>query len=173
MLVQKQYQDTIKNNHLGFKIIDPLGADCFIEWEKIDTILFSPNRHSTDCAEWIIYLNSPPIWTRPRKLSWLGKFSFFIKDKKYKKQRIRDDINKDFYDFPAMVERYLSKTAEINYSEDNRKGELVSSKTTVKGNKTITQEYWKPKKSNELPWKMLYDRYNRTVDEIYKRDGAI
>ena len=72
-----------------------------------------------------------------------------------------------------MVEKHLNITSEIYYSEDNRKGELISSKVTVKGNKTITEEYWKPKRSDELPWKMLYDRYNRTVDEIYNRDGGI
>ena len=173
MLVQELHQDTLKSNLQGFSIIDPLGPDCFIEWTKIDTILFSPNRYSTDCAEWIIYLSKPPVYSIPRKMSWLSRFSFFIKDKKYKKLRMRDDMNKDFYEFPGMVEKYLNKASEINYYKDNRKGELISSKVTIKGNKTITQEYWKPKRSDELPWKMLYDRYNMTVDEIYKRDGAI
>jgi hypothetical protein len=90
------------------------------------------------------------------------------------KNKLGNDFNKDFYELPNLVEKYLNKKEEINYySEDNRKGELVSRKVTIKGNKTITEEYWKPKRSDELPWKMLYDRYDRTVDEIYKRDGSI
>lgn len=173
MLVQDKYQDQIDFNTIGFKLINPLGPDCFIDWGKVDTIIFSPNRYSEDCAQWIVYLNQPPIYSTPRKMSWLSRFSFFILDKNNKKLRIRDDMNKHFYDLPEMVEKNLNNTAEINYSEDNRKGELISRNVTVNGNKTITEDYWKPKRTDGLPWKMLYDRYNRTVEEIYKIDGAI
>jgi hypothetical protein len=173
MLVQESSQDLIKYDNLGFSIIDPLGFDCFIAWNTVDTIIFSPNRQGTDCAEWIIYLNEPPQWIKPLKMSWLSRFPFFVKDKKFKKQRIRDDINKDFYNFADIVKRYLYHTAEISYSEDYRKGSLVSSNTIASRNKIITKEYWKPKHSDELPWKMFYDRYQRTVNDIYYRDIGI
>jgi hypothetical protein len=174
MLVQDKYQHTIDFNGIGFSIVKPLSElSCLIKWSNIDSIIFSPNRHSEDCAQWIIYLNEPSIWELKPNAWWLNKLTYLLINKNGKKQRIRDDFNKDFYDLPEMIEKYLNKTTEINYSEDNRKGELISRKITVKGNKTITEEYWKPKRSDELPWKMLYDRYNRTVEDIYNRDGAI
>lgn len=174
MIVQDKYQHTIDFNDIGFSIVKPLSElRCFIKWSNIDTIIFSPNRHSEYCAQWIIYLNIAPQWQLNSNSWWLNKLTYLLINKKGKKQRIRDDFNKNFYDLPAMVEKHLNITSEIYYSEDNRKGELISSKVTVKSNKTITEEYWKPKRSDELPWKMLYDRYNRTVDEIYNRDGGI
>ncbi|CAD0003801.1 hypothetical protein [Flavobacterium salmonis] len=103
----------------------------------------------------------------------MGRITFFLTYKKYKKKRIRDDVNKDFYELPNLVEKYLHKKEEINYSEDNSKGELISRKVTVKEDRTITKEYYKPIRSVGLPWKILYDRYDRTVEEIYKRDGSI
>jgi hypothetical protein len=174
MVVQDKNLHTINSNYNEFNVISLVSETiCTIKWSNIDSIIFSPNRHSEDCAQWIIYLNEPPIWELKPNASWLNKLTYLLINKKGKKQRIRDDMNKHFYDLPEMVEKNLNKTAEINYSEDNRKGELISRKVTVKGNKTITEEYRKPKRSDELPWKMLYDRYNRTVEDIYNRDGAI
>jgi len=174
MLIQEKNKHSIIHNNLGLKIISPISeTTCFIKWFTIDTIIFSPNTHYEDSAQWIIYLNKPPEWLLNPNAWWLNKIAFFLKRKKYKIERIRDDFNKDFYELPSLVEKHLNKKEEINYLEDNRKGALVSRKVTIKGDKTITEEYWKPRRSNELPWKMLYDRYNRTVDEIYKRDGAI
>jgi hypothetical protein len=174
MLIQEKNKHSITHNNAGFKIISPVSETiCFIKWFNIDTIIFSPNTPYEDSAQWIIYLSNPPEWSLNSNAWWLNKIAFSIKYKKYKTIRIRDDFNKDFYELPNLVEKYLNKKEEINYSEDNRKGELVSKKVTIKGDKTITEEYWKPKRSDELPWKMLYDRYDRTVDEIYKRDGSI
>lgn len=174
MLLQDKYQHTFDFDNTGFKIIKPVSdLICFIEWIKVDSILFSPNRYDTDCAEWIIYLNKPPKWQLNPNSWWLNKVTYLLINKKREKQRVRDDFNKDFYELPEMVEKYLNSSTEINYTEDNRKGELISEKITVKGNITITEEYWKPKRSNELPWKMLYDRQNRTVEDIYNRDGSI
>ena len=174
MLIQEKSKDKFSYDFIGFKIINPVNETiCFLKWESIESVIFSTNNNYEDSAQWIIYLNEPPKWTLNSGAWWLNKISFYAKDKKYKKLRIRDDMNKDFYEFPTIIEKFLSKTTEINYAEDKRNGELITSKVTIKGNKTITQEYWKPKRSDELPWKMLYDRYNRTVDEIYKRDGAI
>ncbi|OOV19516.1 hypothetical protein [Flavobacterium sp. LM4] len=174
MLIQEKNKHSIIHNNLGFKISSPVSETvCFIKWSTIETIIFSPNTHYENSAQWIVYLNKPAQYSLNQNAWWLNKISFFLKNKKYKKLRMRDDMNKDFYEFPEIIERYLNKKEEINYYEDNRKGELVSKKITIKGDKTITEEYWKPKRSNELPWKMLYDRYNRTVEEIYKRDGSI
>jgi hypothetical protein len=175
MLIQEKNKHMIIHDNVGFKTIDPiLETICFIKWSVIDTIIFSPNTHYEDSAQWIIYLNKPAQYSLNQNAWWVNQISFFLKNKKHKKLRMRDDMNRDFYKFPEMVEKCLNKKEEINYySEDNRKGELVSRKVTIKGDKTITEEYWKPKRSDELPWKMLYDRYDRTVDEIYKRDGSI
>jgi len=174
MLIQEKNKHSLTYNHSGFSIISPISeTKCFIKWADIDTIIFSSNNHYEDSAQWIIYLNESPKWSLNPSSWWPNKITFFLKGKKHKKIRIRDDFNKDFYELPNMIEKYLHKKEDINYSEDNRKGELVSRKVTLKNDKKITEEYWKPKKSNELPWKMLYDRCNRTVDEIYKRDGGI
>ena len=168
------YPHTVLHNNMGFTTIKPIKDEThFISWSSIDTIIFSPNRHSEDCAQWIIYLSKPPKITLKPNAWWLNKVTFFLTSKKNRKIRIRDDFNKDFYIFPEMVEKYLNQSATFDYEEDDRKGKLISKKVTVKENKTITQEYWKPKRSDELPWKMLYDRYGRTVQEIYDRDGSI
>lgn len=176
MLIQEKSKDIITHDFIGFKILNPSQeSSCFIKWSSIDTIIFSPNNHYEDAAQWIIYLNEAPKWSLNSNAWWLGRITFFFIDKKYKKIRIRDDFNKDFYDLPNLVEKYLNKKEEINYqSEDDRKTELSSRKATIIGAEIITEEFWKPKRSKSgLPWKMLYDRYNRTVDEIYKRDGSI
>ena len=166
--------DKISENNKGFTINSVVGDEThFIDWSAVETILFSPNRYGTDCAEWIIYLSKPPKITLKPDAWWLNKLTFIFTSKTNKKIRIRDDINIDFYNFPAMVKKHLNQSAEINYEEDNRKGNLISKKITVKDSKTITVEHWKPKRSIELPWKILYERYNRSVQEIYDRDGSI
>lgn len=175
MLIQDEYKHSIIEKGIGFKIVKPSQeSSCFIKWSSIDTIIFSPNNHYEDSAQWIIYLNEAPKWILNSNAWWLGRITFFFIDKKHKKIRIRDDFNKDFYELPNLVEKYLNNKEEISYLENNRKDELSSRKVTIKGDKTITEEFWKPLRSKSgLPWKMLYDRYNRTVDEIYKRDGSI
>lgn len=174
MLISEKSKDTITHDYTGFKIIDPSQeSSCLIKWSTIETIIFSPNNHYEDSAQWIIYLNKAPEWRLNSNALWLGRITFFLTYKKYKKKRIRDDVNKDFYELPNLVEKYLHKKEEINYSEGNSKGELISRKVTVKEDRTITKEYYKPIRSVGLPWKILYDRYDRTVEEIYKRDGAI
>ncbi|RZJ48020.1 MAG: hypothetical protein EOO44_21660, partial [Flavobacterium sp.] len=105
MIVQDKYQHTIDFNDIGFSIVKPLSElRCFIKWSNIDTIIFSPNRHSEDCAQWIIYLNIAPQWQLNSNSWWLNKLTYLLINKKGKKQRIRDDFNKNFYDLPAMVE---------------------------------------------------------------------
>lgn len=176
MLIQEKNKHSIIHNNSGLKIISPVSESmCLIHWFIIDTIIFSPNTHYEDAAQWIIYLNKPPQWQLNPNAWWLNKVSFLLKSKKHKKIRIRDDFNKDFYDLPNLVEKYLNKKEEINYhSEDDRKTELSSRKATLIGADIITEDFWKPTRSKSgLPWKMLYDRYNKTVDEIYKRDGSI
>jgi hypothetical protein len=160
-LIQDINKDTMVFDSLGFTIIDPLGVDCYIEWKIIDTILLALNTTDCDCAEWIIFLNESPKWIKKGKISWLAKFSFFIRDKKYKKIRIQDNCTINFYEFPAKVEKYLLKN-------DDKMTELI-----YKTKKNINEEYWNPRYTNDLPYKMLYDRYNRTVEDIYKRDRAI
>ncbi|WP_310556418.1 hypothetical protein [Flavobacterium sp.] len=162
-LIQDKNKHTIAFDNIGFTITKPVSEMvCIIKWSIIDTILLALNTTDRDCAEWIIFFNEPPQWKLNSDAWWLNKFSFFMKDKKYKKLRIRDDVNKDFYELPAIVEKYLLENLKID-----------SNKNIEINNRNINKEFWNPKRTNGLPAKMLYDRYNRAVDDIYKRDGAI
>jgi hypothetical protein len=175
MVIQEENKHRIEENSTGFIIKSPLSSyTIFVSWNSIEKIIFSPNNNYEASAQWIIFLNRLPKWNLDPKAWWFSRFTFFLKNKKLKKLRMRDDMNKDFYEFPKLVEKYLKTKKEIDYdAEQFHRGELISSKVTVKDNHKITEEHWKPKRSTGLPWIILYDRYNRTIEEIYKRDGTI
>lgn len=110
MLIQEKSKDVIISDFLGFKIVDSVSeTTCFIKWNSIETIIFSPNTNYEDAAQWIIYLNEPPRWNLKTNPWWLNKITFFLKNKKNKKIRMRGDFTKNFYEFPDFVKKFLNK----------------------------------------------------------------
>ncbi|MGJ1415054.1 hypothetical protein ACR784_05935 [Sphingobacterium multivorum] len=64
-----------------------------------------------------------------------------------------------------MLEKHFSTINPVDINEVHGKGTLLSSKTTLRENTVQTEEYWKPNPNFE-PEKVIYDRYNRTIDEL-------
>ncbi len=144
-----------------------------VRWDSIDTIIFGSDVIYDDHSEYIIYLNTPSIVTLKEKPWWLNKITFFLRSKSNTKIRIRDDFNQDFYQFVENIASYLGKEKVINVLYDNRKGKIVKTETHVYENKTVFIERGVAEKSSQLRWKMVYDRFGRSVDEIYERDRGI
>ncbi|MNK06023.1 hypothetical protein D3C87_239130 [compost metagenome] len=142
-------------------------CSCFITWNSIDTIIYSDSRNE-DYNEYIIFVNKLPICTQKENPWWLNRL-FPFKQKNNKIRIKSDAIN--FKALPDLVEKYLQSKVGFEF-KDSRKGTLIDSKTFIEGNTHSTIEKWKPA-SNYHPFEMIYDKYNRTVHDIEKRDGAI
>ncbi|MET4142145.1 hypothetical protein [Pedobacter sp. UYP1] len=142
-------------------------CSCFIKWNSIDTIIYSDSRNE-DYAEYIIFVNELPICTQKEKPWWPNKL--FPYQQKNSKIRIKSDAV-NFKALPDLVEKYLLSTVDFEF-KDSRKGTLINSETFTEGNTHIIIEKWKPA-SNYEPFKMIYDKYGRTLHDIQKRDGAI
>ncbi|WP_316839288.1 hypothetical protein [Pedobacter gandavensis] len=142
-------------------------CSCFIKWNSIDTIIYSDSRDE-DYAEYIIFVNELPVCTQNENPWWLNRL--FPYKQKNNKIRIKSDAV-NFKALPDLVEKYLRSDIGFEF-KDSRKGTLMDSKTFTAGNRQTTVEQWKPA-SNYEPFEMIYDKYNRTVHDIEKRDGAI
>ncbi|RZM30222.1 MAG: hypothetical protein EOO88_01605 [Pedobacter sp.] len=165
---------TISFNAQGFTLINPiLDERHFISWESIDTIIFGPEIIYTDHSEFIIYLNQPPEILLTQGAWWLNKITFWMKSKTKKKIRISDEWNRDFSKFMSEAKLYLEDVHDVDITEDIRRGVLVSRTVVKDDNRTTIQEHWTPERTTDFKWKMVYDRYNRTVADIYNRDKGI
>lgn len=165
---------TVSNNNQ--LVFTPDGIDfemtlfdcsCFIKWNSIDTIIYSDSRNE-DYAQFIIFVNELPICTQKEKPWWLNRL--FPYKPKHKKLRIKSDAT-NFKALPDLVEKYLRSNIGFEF-RDSRKGTLLDSKTFREGDRHTTIEKWKPA-SNYEPFEMIYDKFNRTVHDIEKRDGGI
>jgi hypothetical protein len=86
MLIQDKSKDIITHDCEGFKILNPSQeSSCFVKWSSIDTVIFSPNNHYEDSAQWIIFLNETPKWSLSSNAWWLGRITFFFIDKNTKR----------------------------------------------------------------------------------------
>ncbi|MGE8555950.1 MAG: hypothetical protein ACN6OB_18670 [Chryseobacterium jejuense] len=169
--------DTLKTmvfNREGFILNIPILDEIhFFAWDSIDTILYGSEILYHDHSEFIIYLNRPPIIKLKENAWWLNRLTFWIKNRKNKKIRISDEWNSDFSGFINNVQKYLSDVQDIDFNEDKRKGTLISRSEIKKTDSSVITERWKPERDTALPWKMVYDRYNRSVENIYNRDKGI
>jgi hypothetical protein len=165
---------TITYDESGYKLDIPiLDQTCFISWDSIETIIYGPEIIYHDHSEFIIYLNKPPVVTLKENPWWLNKYTFWMRSKNNKKLRMSDEWNKGFTTFIENIKRYLENVQEIDLYRDARKGTLVKRTEVKENNKTIVKEHWKPERKLGLKWEMVYDKYNRTVEDIYNRDNGI
>ncbi|BAP32820.1 conserved domain protein [Chryseobacterium sp. StRB126] len=165
---------TMVFNREGFILNIPILDEIhFFAWDSIDTILYGSEILYHDHSEFIIYLNRPPVIKLKENAWWLNRLTFWIKNRKNKKIRISDEWNRDFSGFINNVQKYLPDVQEIDFKEDKRKGVLISRNEIKKSNSSVIIERWKPERTTTLPWKMVYDRYHRSVEDIYNRDKGI
>jgi hypothetical protein len=134
----------------------------FIAWETIETIVYS-NYHSDDRVQFIFYLTQPAFQIASEKPGWIAK-ALLPLIKKSKKVVI-DENCINFPEIPKMLEKYFSPIHPVDMCESHKKGTLLSSKTIVMENTIQIEEYWKPNPNFESE-KVIYDRYNRTIDEL-------
>jgi hypothetical protein len=162
-------KDFIELTENGFKIVEPISERTIvIEWAWIDTIIYVDYIDSN--SQYILYLNHKPEMVLHPNPWWLNRIFNYLFPIKAKKQRIDSGFNKDFGKLNPLFKKYL--LAKQIKDVDPLRGKLLHSETIKKKDKTIIKEKWKPVKNYE-PWQMVYDRYGRTVDDIYKRDGSI
>jgi hypothetical protein len=150
----------------GMTMLMPLfDQNCFIQWDSIDTILYAELRQE-DYSEFTLYLNALPSYTKTEKQWWLNRL--FPQHPKRKKIKIRSDC-RYFETLPDMLKKYLDPNSRFEF-KDSRKGLLLQSETIIKDNLTTRTEKWLPVKNYE-PLELVYDRYNRTIDELKKETG--
>ncbi len=164
----------ISFNNEGFTMDIPiLDETHFVSWSSIDTIIFGPEIIYRDHSEFIIYLNQPPVIKLKQDAWWLNKLTFWMKNKNKKKIRISDVWNMDFSNIISNAKLYLKDVKEVDIDNDKRKGTLIKRTEIKKNNSTVIKEQWQPERTPDLKWEMVYDRYNRTVEDIYNRDKGI
>ncbi|TCD10505.1 hypothetical protein EZ449_09160 [Pedobacter frigidisoli] len=166
---QQMQIESLKNNLLsdskGLTIEMPLSdKNCFISWQSIEAIIYYDYVVRSDFTEYYqgykLYLNTIPIYTKYEKQWWLNKL--FPKDSQRKIIDIKSET-KHFGEIPKIVEKYLKSKVDIDFT-DLMKGTLVSSQTYQNKNKTTTIEKWKPSKKESE--QIVFDKFNRSVDEI-------
>ena len=158
---ERQESVTFDNNGISYKL--PIfDTTQFINWKTIETVVYT-NYQSDDNAQFIFHLAQPPTQTMTENPWWLNRlFPFALRNRK--EVTIEDDC-KNFEKIPRMLAKYLANTNPIDLTEDYRKGTLLSSKTTIKNNTIKTEEHWKPSNNYERE-KVIYDKYNRTFEQI-------
>ncbi|MFB9077965.1 hypothetical protein ACFFLS_04765 [Flavobacterium procerum] len=163
----EERQNKILFDDKGITIEMPLfDKDCLISWQSIEAIIYYNYIVSSDFTEhyegYKLYLNTIPIYTKYEKQWWLNKL--FPKDSQSKIIDI-DNKTKYFLEIPKIVEKYLNSKVEINF-KDPIKGILISSETCQNKNKTTTIEKRKP--SNHEAEQIVFDKFNRSINEIKK-----
>ncbi|MGE8426668.1 MAG: hypothetical protein ACN6O7_02285 [Sphingobacterium sp.] len=156
-------QESVTSDHKGLSHQIPLlKTTQFIPWETIETVVYS-NYHSDDRAQFNLHLTQPAFQLRSANPGWTAKVLLPLIKKS--KKVIIDDNCINFREIPQMLEKYLSPVTPLNMNEVHGKGTLISSNTIIRNNTIQIEEYWKPKPNFE-PEKVIYDRYNRTIDEL-------
>jgi len=156
-------QESVTSDHKGLYYQIPLlKTTQFISWEIIETIIYS-NYHSDDQAQFSFYLTQPAIQIASEKPGWLAKVLLPLIKRSKKVVIYENCIN--FREIPKMLEKNFSSINPVDINEVHGKGTLLRSKTTLRENTIQIEEYWKPNPNFE-PEKVIYDRYNRTIDEL-------
>jgi hypothetical protein len=166
--MEEDYSHTITYDKTGFTIDKPVRDEThFVKWDSVETIIYGDSRIYHDHEEFIIYLSSPALIILKENAWWLNKMFFWITPKKSKKIRLRTDFVKGFNSFNEKIKDYLQNVITVD-DQDSRKGTLIQKEVQTTENKTIVTEKWKPLKTENLHWKMVYDKHNRTVNDIYE-----
>lgn len=161
-ITQIAQQESVTSDHKGISYQIPLlKTTQFISWEIIETIIYS-NYHSDDQAQFSFYLTQPAIQIASEKPGWLAKVLLPLIKTSKKVVIYENCIN--FREIPKMLEKHFSSINPVDINEVHGKGTLLRSKTILKENTIQIEEYWKPNPNFE-PEKVIYDRYNRTIDE--------
>lgn len=162
---EKQEIVTFDSNGICYKL--PLFDTIqFMGWKTIETVLYT-NYQSDDNAQFVFHLTHPTVQTMTENPSFLNRiFPFLSRNKK--EITIQDDC-KGFYEIPKMLETYLINTNTIDLTTDYRKGTLVNSKTTIKGNSIKTEQHWKPHNFHARE-QVIFDKYNRSFEQIQRRE---
>ncbi len=163
----EERRKTMFSDNKGITIEMPLfDKNCFISWESIDAIIYYNYIVNSDFIEhhegYKLYLNTIPIYTKYEKKWWLNKL--FPKDSNRKIIDV-DKETKHFFEIPKIIEKYLKLNVDINF-KDPTKSALISSKTHKNNNKITTIKKWKSNKTTED--QIVYDKFNRSLDEIKK-----
>ncbi|MEN5233939.1 hypothetical protein [Sphingobacterium faecium] len=162
---QEQRQEKMFYDDNGITIEMPLfDKNCFISWQSIEAIIYYNYVVSSDFTEYYegykLYLNTIPIYAKYKKQWWLNKL--FPKDSQSKIIDIKVET-KNFWEIPKIVEKYLKSKVDLDFT-DPMKGNIVSSHTYQNKNVNTTIEKWKrSKKESE---QIVFDKFNRSVDEI-------
>lgn len=161
-------QNKLFSDDKGITIEMPLfEKNCFISWQSVEAIIYYNYIVSSDFTEqyvgYKLYLNAIPIYSKYKKQWWLNKL--FLKDSQSKIIDINNET-KYFWEIPKIVEKYLNTKVDINF-EDPMKGTLISSQTYKSKNKITTIEKWKP--SNNEGEQIIFEKFNRSIDEIEKK----
>lgn len=151
----------------GITIEMPLfDKNCFISWQSIEAIIYYNYIVRSDFTKhyegYKLYLNTIPIYTKYEKQWWLNKL--FPKDSQSKIINIKVET-KHVEEIPEIVEKYLKPKVKIDFT-DPMKGTLISSKMYESKNSITTIEKWKP--SNKESEQIVYDKFNRSIEEIKK-----
>ncbi|MFP3596970.1 hypothetical protein [Chryseobacterium sp. SIMBA_029] len=96
-----------------------------------------------------------------------------MKNKSRTKIRISDEWNRDFSKMISNAKLHLKNVHEVDMYSDKRKGTLIKRTENNQNGNTVITEQWKPERTTDFKWEMVYDRYNRTVADIYYRDKGI
>jgi len=164
---QEQRQEKIFYDDNGITIEMPLfDKNCFISWQSIEAIIYYNYVVSSDFTEYYegykLYLNTIPIYAKYKKQWWLNKL--FPKDSQSKIIDIKVET-KNFWEIPKIVEKYLKSKVDLDFT-DPMKGTIVSRHTYQSKNVNTTIEKWKPSKKESE--QIVFDKFNRGVDEIKK-----
>ncbi|WP_281321962.1 hypothetical protein [Flavobacterium aestivum] len=163
----EERQNKLFANDKGLTIEMPLfDKNCFISWQSLEAIIYYNYIVNSDFTEqyvgYKLYLNAVPIYTKYEKQWWLNRL--FPKDPQNKIIDINNET-KCFCEMPKIVEKYLNVKVDIDV-KDPMKNTLISSRTYKRGNKITNIEKWKP--SNRVDEQIVFDKFNRSIDEIRK-----
>lgn len=160
---QAERQKRITSSHAGLSYQMPLfDVTLLIEWKTIETVIFT-DYQSDDHAQFIFHLTQPPILTRAANPWFLNKIFPFTPGNP-KEISIEDDCA-DFHQIPQMLYKYLDNVNLSDLNQNDKKGTLLSSKTTIHNNTIKTEELWKPNPDYNRQ-QLIFDKYNRAFEQI-------
>lgn len=159
---QIERQESVSFDNDGIAYTLPLsGVTLFINWTTIETVIYT-NYEFNENARFILHVTQPPTQmnTEDDPL-WIDMLSPFLYENRV---TIKDDC-RNFKEIPKKLEQYLVRVNPVDLTKDHRKGILKSSKTTIKNNTIETEEQWRINSNYETE-KVIYDKHNRTFDQI-------
>ena len=157
----------------GFQLRMPLlNKNRFFPWSIIDTIVYDPYV-PMDIARkyrrrYILFLNRPSQVYLDEQATWFNRLAFRLLPQGQQKTAYLTDENPDFDTFLPALKKYMGILPVA--VEDGGAFDGVSAATTMDASgKAPVQTRMRPKPSTA--YLVLYDRWNRSFDEIYEQHG--